>query len=279
MSIWENIYANAWRGVASSYENLAYGIATHGPMVGSQPWDEFQGAWERLGKWSSIIAGTQVRYKALHEKTLMPAGGETDIGYVIDANPWLAKHAEVMNPLIEQRAKWIREAEETYLDKKSKAIAQLIGTPGHAESFPPFWRIERQRRDAIGEISNVSEQVQLAVPEIDAAFPFAKYLTREDKRVRPTHAAMFGFVAARSWNGWTTIRPRCGWNCRCYLNFVARFQARRLGWLDAHDKPTFITKWPNSLSEQNYRSGVFPDKGWQGPKFWSATGTPLDKAA
>lgn len=60
--------------------------------------------------------------------------------------------------------------------------------------------------------------------------PYLQYVTRGDDRVRDNHAALDGFVAATSWDGWVEeCGPPCGYNCRCKLIVVPWRVAIRLG--------------------------------------------------
>ena len=125
-----------------------------------------------------------------------------------------------------------------------------------------------------GDVTQTSQQIELSNPEIGIQFPFAEYRSREDARVRPTHAAMDGFVAVRSWEGWEKARPKNGYNCRCLLRFYARFEAIRKGWMTEKGILAFRTRWPQPISLPakdakfrnpivNWENGWFPDPGWQ----------------
>jgi SPP1 gp7 family putative phage head morphogenesis protein len=56
---------------------------------------------------------------------------------------------------------------------------------------------------------------QLRDPAVVKALPYWKYLTVGDDRVRPTHAAMDGFVARQDDPVWRRWYPPAGFNCRC----------------------------------------------------------------
>ena len=46
-------------------------------------------------------------------------------------------------------------------------------------------------------------------------FPYLKYQTMEDSKVRPTHAALDGVVLPRNHEFWKTHTPPWDWGCRC----------------------------------------------------------------
>jgi hypothetical protein len=291
------------RGLRFRYGDMLRHTARYGAAATGSRWAAFQAAMTRMLRWSDLIAGAAIRWRGLHERTELPnstagvvareqeavAGMEeaatagraipllkaadTDppLSYVTAESPWYRQHAAITDPLIVRRAEWVAQTESHYLAEKQASLAAIA--KGEVAGTMPVFRLDRFLRDARGEVQAVSEQVQLAVPTISDAFPFAEYRTREDRHVRPTHAAMDGFVAHRSWPGWTVIRPRCGWNCRCNLRFFAEFEAIAKGWMTADGsragKPLFIVKWPSDEARQNYESGVFPDEDWKGPKAWS----------
>ena len=221
-------------------------------------WAGFDEGLETALKWADLTAAAKLRYRALHERTDAP---QSSLVMVMDMNPWYAEHASATAPEISNRARIISEIERNYYVKQSQNKRKPM------DERVPEHRIERVYRQSLAEVHEVSQQAQLSVPAVGAAFPFCMYNTREDARVRPTHAAMDGFIALRTHDIWETIRPLNGWGCRCGLRMWALFEARREGWLKKDDTPRFEIKWPNSASKRNYEAGIFPDPGWQGPKF------------
>ncbi len=177
-----------------------------------------------------------------------------------------------MSPLREQQLRLLRELEQWYAAEKVKVQShggQRNGDVLDAEQLDNIYHAKRQ------EIAQVCEQVELIAPGIGRAFPYAEYTTRADARVRPTHAAMHGFVALRSWPGWRIIRPGNGWGCRCGLVFRTKRQAIQRGWMAADGTPLFEVRWPNAESKANFDAGRFPDEGWHGPKFVAADAESL----
>lgn len=179
-----------------------------------------------------------------------------------EENPWMQEHRKITNPFVEARARLIRESEENFLAGNAARLAQQPGAM-------PLYRLEMHLRDSIGEITQVGEQVQLSNSAMDERFPFAEYNTRDDSRVRPTHARMQGFIALRSWYGWSIIRPRDGFGCRCTTRFYSIRESVDRGWITSGGFARFETRWPNSAAEKNFREKKFPDAGWFGPKFWT----------
>jgi SPP1 gp7 family putative phage head morphogenesis protein len=62
--------------------------------------------------------------------------------------------------------------------------------------------------------------------------PHLAIRTVGDDRVRPSHAALDGFVAETSWKGWPKYTPPFGYRCRCRLVPVLYQISKSLGWTD-----------------------------------------------
>ncbi len=91
------------------------------------------------------------------------------------------------------------------------------------------------------------------------------YLTREDSKVRPTHAAINRVVLPKDHPFWRTHYPPNGFNCRCVAFGVDAEEAKRIGITDDKDIPT-----------------AQPDKGWDfnaGDTYTTGIHKALDQAA
>ncbi len=77
--------------------------------------------------------------------------------------------------------------------------------------------------------------VYAAAKEIEHAaldkdlFPFYRYVTAGDDRVRPSHAKWHGFTSRSDDPIWPTINPPSDFNCRCDKIPVDRWEAEELG--------------------------------------------------
>lgn len=260
-----------------------------GQFVLSHDWFNFRQDLQQTFRWADALSASQIRWKAAHQrirlsddavdtmdrldKTAAQAFEQGQLpgalwrakerglfDEVKNDTPWLKGHAREVNPFILERAAQVANAEEKFLKGKEKALVS-------SSPAVPIWRVEMIRRMGIGDISANSQQVALADPVIGDAFPFGEYLSREDRRTRPTHKAMHGFVAVRTNPIWAIIRYPAGWNCRCGERMVGKKEAISNGWTTPSGEPKFQIRWPNSLAERNYNSGLFPDKGFKGPKF------------
>lgn len=206
-------------------------------------WAALSHTFEYMLKWADLITGQALHKQAdprtpplpVPDRLLDPGSSDFDwrgewakvYGETVERTSWAPEHVRETQPFIVERARLVAKAEADFLEERRKT--QRLD-PG----WMPIYRIEMHRQMALKEIQQVSEQVELAVPEIGQQFPFVLYNTREDRRVRPTHAAMQGFIAARTWGGWPKVRPPNGY--RCFLpgtnvsgSFVGGIKARYHG--------------------------------------------------
>lgn len=205
-----------------------------------------------------LVAAARVREKVTGEPLVIP--DKPTVRRVVEVNDWTRAHVEATAKVVEERARAIRRIEKRYYSERSEALRD------RPEEIPA-WRMNMIFRNATGSVQEEAEQVQLSSAFIGGMFPYSVYMTREDRRVRPTHAQMNKFVALRSWPGWLEVRPKNGFNCRCYLIHKTWSEAIRRGWASGEDRPHFEVKWPNIAAKANYQNGLFPDDGWTGPKY------------
>jgi hypothetical protein len=271
-----SIFRSIWSHLLHNYGVIVYASAVYGGLAAESMWTEFERDVLYLLLWSDLIAAASLRYKAIRQPTKMPSQERTTLPQVVLANRWYAEHAAVTQPIIEDRAVLIAANERKYLDKKENAIAQMVRPANFKEDYIPLWRLERMRRDEVGQIVNLSDQIELAKPEINDAFTHCHFFSREDARVRPTHRAMHGFAASRSFKYWPIITPPCGFSCRCYLRYIARHEAIDKGWLTKSGRVLMEVLWPNSISEKNFKERKFPE--WRDPRPWTWPGD-MRKAA
>lgn len=63
-----------------------------------------------------------------------------------------------------------------------------------------------------------------------SAFPFLRYISVKDARVRPEHASWDGTILPVDHGWWDTHFPPNGWNCRCDVQPVNAQMMERRGW-------------------------------------------------
>lgn len=91
-------------------------------------------------------------------------------------------------------------------------------------------------------------------PDVATEFPYLRYVTMDDSRVRPTHAAMHGIIFTR--DGIGSWYPPNGFRCRCTVIPITAEQAGREG-IEPSEQPKFIRDKAGRLQP------VIPDEGFQ----------------
>jgi hypothetical protein len=270
-------YLAAFRKMARRYIRIIEETqrAKYTPATGDRydAWDRFQADIRGLMTQADLMAAQRLRWKATHRRLVIPSGVShrmtpEDVVRIMDANPWLSWHMAQTKPIIESRAQAVRQIEEQFVQRRADAFHLQTTGQARPEMFKvPIWRLEMHRRNAINTVANISEQVQLSDPEVGAAFPFAENRSRDDRRVRPTHADMDGFVAVRTHPIWEYIRAPNGFGCRCLWITISFSEAQSRGYLTASGTPKFQIKWPNAKAKSNYENRLFPDPDWQGKRY------------
>lgn len=95
---------------------------------------------------------------------------------------------------------------------------------------------------------------QAADPDVAEVIVGLRYVAVLDGDVRPNHRAAHGLVARQDDPVWDRISPPLGYNCRCTIELVDRFEAARAGLLDEDGR----------LPRASVPSGARPDRGFQG---------------
>lgn len=270
------ILRRLWKELASVYDELVWEVLTGD--ISTARWAALRHLFEAYLGWTDLAAASGLRYRATRRRTALPESGieipqgpyysiDVALGEIASTNLWYAQHRASSLPLIQARAEWLAATEQRFWEDRRDRILHLLHRPAFAESFDPLARLDMRRRDAHNEIAHTAEQIQLAHPDIGGHFPWVSYQTREDARVRPSHAAMLGFVALRSWRGWPFAVPPCSWNCRCFLIFHTLREAIAKGWAHRDGSPRWELRWPNDLARRNWEAGAFPE--WKTPRYWA----------
>lgn len=265
MSPAQKLYRKLLTNLSRRYGGLVQEVIRLGDAVPQESWAGLREDLQEALGFTDIVAASQIQWKAFHQQTIVPPGPGVTVNNIVEENAWLQDQVAHMNPMIEQTAQRVALIEQDYYLRRWRQ-GKLTEESQAAEKHP-LWRLEMFYRTTMGDVAATSQQVRLAHPAVGIHFPFAEYRSREDSKVRPTHAAMDGFVALRSWTGWARARPKNGFNCRCLLRFFSRLESIRKGWMNKDGKPAFETRWPTAASRRNWADGSFPDDGWHGPKF------------
>jgi SPP1 gp7 family putative phage head morphogenesis protein len=93
------------------------------------------------------------------------------------------------------------------------------------------------------------------------AFPFVRYTSVDDRRVRPQHRAWHGTIKPIDDPWWDTHYPPCGWRCRCTAVPVNARMMERRGWEVTEKPPAFLPQRyrnPRTGEISSYEAGIDP---------------------
>ncbi|WP_161946141.1 phage minor head protein [Desulfonatronum thiosulfatophilum] len=146
-----------------------------------------------------------------------------------------------------------------------KSIADVIQASG--------W--DRRRAELIFR-TNVQSAFQAGrwkqMQAVKRARPYWRYVSVQDARTRPSHAALHGKVFHADDTFWDTFYPPNGYQCRCTVQTLSERQVEQYGYeVDAGiPGPTLVTD-PRTGMETVI--SPFPDRGWetnQAKEAWTA---------
>lgn len=101
------------------------------------------------------------------------------------------------------------------VDQAADALNRALRRQGYDPLRPTHARIVAHMN--FSSAYGAASYEQLHDPRIAGIIPAFRYVTMNDERVRPAHAAMEGFVAERDAQIWNVWWPPNGWGCRCII--------------------------------------------------------------
>ena len=157
------------------------------------------------------------------------------------------------------------------------ALAEQIFT---SRGLTPLsrWHLELVYANNVRNAANLMRYQQLVLnPAARRLMPYLTWVTMEDDRVRPAHAAMHGYIAPPTAEIWKTWWPPAGHNCRCVVEGINVAKARRMGLTGA--EPT--GPWPMVVDEATgLPTPAWPDPGFAGaPELFGISQELGDRAA
>lgn len=251
--------AQQWyEGLLNDYRSKYLRVADQVIRTGEasdRTWDRFENSTEEVLKAADLIAAAKIQWKTKRQRIIVPDKKNVTIDDIIKHNPWYAEHAKKTHRGIKQASKSIRRIEKRYYTSHAEHLQ------ARPQTQIPQSRLTLFSRNAIGDVAETSQQVVLSDPEIGFKLPYAQYFTRDDKKVRPNHFWMYGFVAVRSWDGWKVIRPLTGWNCFPGNTVVSGdFSTGFKAWYDG--KMVEITTAKGHRLSVTANHPILTNKGW-----------------
>lgn len=181
--------------------------------------------------------------------------------------------AEVM-----RRSFWVSDVyQSTVVNLKSLLADVLRGVSVDSGDLPSFIdaaemagarnlgraRLETVYRNNLNTAYNEAQSEALADPDVQDVIPLAMIVEIEDRRTRPVHAEMNGYINTIQEIDRQGIRPPAGHNCRGGIRGVTGIEAERLGLLtNGRPDPNKILRY-NGSRQALIDSGRYPDPGFR----------------
>lgn len=179
-------------------------------------------AWQDV--WQEEHARAFTVAKAMNRDLLEDIQGAVD--QALAEGRTLRQFQDELRPLLEAKGWWGRKPMIDPLTARRKIVQ--LGSPRRLKTI---FEVNMRSAYAAGRWERAQRNKE--------AFPYLRYVTAGDGRVRPEHQAWNGVLKPLDDPWWNTHYPPCGWNCRCTAVPVSRGQLRRRGWEVTEDPPSF----------------------------------------
>ncbi len=111
----------------------------------------------------------------------------------------------------------IKESQRLILDKNGvlRPFKEYLADVKELNAvYNEAW-LKTERDTAVAQAQNARQWAEFEKDKED--FPYLKYHTQEDSRVRHSHKALNGFTAKVDDPYWSGIMPQNDWRCRCWV--------------------------------------------------------------
>jgi len=200
-----------------------------------------------LDYWARVLGITKEEFEALTDgarRMAFTVAGVEDAGVLADLQLLVGRAiAEGLT-----REEFVAAAEQIFTARGLTPLSR--------------WHLELVYANNVRNAANLMRYQQLVLnPAARRLMPYLTWVTMEDDRVRPAHAAMHGHIAPPTAEIWKTWWPPAGHNCRCVVEGINVAKARRMGLTGA--EPT--GPWPVVVdAETGIPSPAWPDDGFAG---------------
>ena len=134
----------------------------------------------------------------------------------------------------------VRSIDQVLTERVQKALADVersgvgfFDAEATLLEMTPFTRsyADNVYRTNLSTNYNLGRMQQAADPEVAEIIPALEFSSMRDARTRPNHAAAHGLIAATSDPVWIRFTPPLGYQCRCSVETVSRWELERRGLL------------------------------------------------
>lgn len=176
-------------------------------------------AWQDVWQQEHVRAFTVA--KAMSYDVLEDIRGAVD--RAIAEGETLEQFRQQLRPRLEARGWWGRKSMIDPADGVAKDVQ--LGSPRRLKTI---FQVNMRMAYQAGRWERMERN--------KAAFPYVRYVSVGDARVRPQHRDWHGVIRPIDDEWWDTHYPPCGWNCRCTAVPVSARMMERRGW-EVTDKP------------------------------------------
>lgn len=152
-----------------------------------------------------------------------------------------------------------KSVNQNLTERIQKAINDLMETGGGLPEFSAVWKeiapwsqayADTVYRTNASTAYNAGRLEQAQDEDVKEVIPAMEYVSMHLPNTRPNHEAASGLIAASDDPIWKRFKPPMGYNCRCGVNFVSKYELERRGlWENGKPvrflPPTFAAAHPD----------------------------------
>lgn len=173
-------------------------------------------------------------------------------------------------------AAFVRSAEQTVTEKAQEIIVKalreglserqagltLTNAVDAIRQLSPDWApayADMVFRTNANTASTAGRFRQVQDPDVADVIPALMYDTARDADTRPSHAIMHGFIASTQSRAWSELAPPLGYNCRCQVHLVSRFELEDMGRIRPNGTVIDSPVPAGAKPDDGFRHGGRPD--------------------
>jgi hypothetical protein len=215
-------------------------------------------------RYGSLPFDEAIRY--FRQKITLPTQAWTDVWQGMHARAFVVAGATRSELLCDLRLAIDKAiADGTTLADFRKDFDAAVKRAGWSYKGSRGWRTSTIYGTNLSVAYSAGRYAQINDPAMRAEFPYWRYRTMDDARVRPLHASWNNIVLPANDPWWDTHYPPNGWSCRCWVEPVTREMFETLKNSPrfrtvAPDDGTFNWTNPNTGDVVRVPNGI--DPGW-----------------
>lgn len=155
----------------------------------------------------------------------------------------------------------IAEAIRTGLSERNAALGISRAVEAIRELSPGWdqWYSGMVFRTNVNTATTAGRFAQVQDPDVADVIPALMFSAAGDADTRPTHRLMDGFIAGSRSRVWSMLSPPLGYNCRCQVHLVSRFELEDMGRIRPDGTVIDSAVPPGAKPDDGFRHGGRPD--------------------